>query len=170
MKKLTGRLALVAIPALALLTSVVMADSMKVASRESHDLLGLGVGLVGYDPVSYFPEGGGRPTKGHILTSSEYDGVVYRFASEEHKATFEKNPARYLPAYGGWCTWAMAVLAKRVDVDPEAYVLKNGRLYVFYRDPKLDTRAKVPRGPGRHADEGRGQLGGALALTASRWR
>jgi hypothetical protein len=147
MKKLTGLFALVAIPVLTVLAGAVMADNVKTASREAHDLLGVGVGLVGYDPVSYFPEGGSQPAKGHILTSTEYDGVIYRFASEEHKSTFEKNPARYLPAYGGWCTWAMAVLAKRVDVDPEAYVLKNGRLYVFYRDPKLDTRAKFLEDP-----------------------
>ncbi len=58
-----------------------------------------------------------------------------------------KNPARYVPAYGGWCTWAVAELNKRVDVDPEAYVVKNGKLYVFYRDPKLDTRAKFLEDP-----------------------
>jgi hypothetical protein len=81
------------------------------------------------------------------MISAEYDGVTYRFATEEHKAIFQKNPAKFIPAFGGWCTWAVAELGKRVDVDPEAYVVKNGKLYVFYRDPLLDTRAKFLANP-----------------------
>src|SRR5262249_25953168 len=104
------------------------------ASRNAHNLLGESVGLVGYDPVSYFPEGGGKPAKGLISISSELDGVTYRFATEAHKAAFLKNPVKYVPAFGGWCTWAVAELGKRVDVDPESYVVKDGRLLVFYRD------------------------------------
>lgn len=117
------------------------------ASHRAHNLLGESVGLVGYDPVSYFPEGGGRPAKGLISISAERDGVTYRFATEGHKAAFLKDPARYLPAFGGWCTWAVAELGKRVDIDPESYVVKNGRLLVFYRDPALDTRAKFLENP-----------------------
>ncbi|HVQ29681.1 MAG TPA: YHS domain-containing (seleno)protein [Vicinamibacteria bacterium] len=147
MKNLTKVIALGAVSVWAVLASAATAETAKSAPRTSHDLLGEGVGLVGYDPVSYFPDGGSRPVKGHIMTSAEYDGVTYRFASEEHRALFQKNPARYVPAYGGWCTWAVAELGKHVDVDPEAYVVKNGKLYVFYRDPKLDTRAKFLEDP-----------------------
>jgi hypothetical protein len=117
------------------------------ASRKSHNLLGESVGLVGYDPVSYFPEGGGKPAKGLISISAEYEGVTYRFATEAHKAAFLRSPAKYAPAFGGWCTWAVAELGKRVDVDPESYVVKDGRLLVFYRDPALDTRAKFLENP-----------------------
>ena len=35
----------------------------------------------------------------------------------------------------------MAEINKRVDVDPESYVIKDGKLYLFFRDAKLDTRA-----------------------------
>jgi hypothetical protein len=147
MKKPVARIALGALSIGVLLAGLATARTEVRSSRTSHDLLGEGVGLVGYDPVSYFPDGGSRPVKGHILIPAEYDGVTYRFISEEHRDLFQKNPTKYLPAYGGWCTWAMAVLAKRVDVDPEAYVVRNGRLYVFYRDPKLDTRAKFLEDP-----------------------
>jgi YHS domain-containing protein len=147
MKKLTKVVALGAVSIWAVLASTATAETVKGTPRTSHDLLGEGVGLLGYDPVSYFPDGGSKPVKGHIMTSTEYDGVTYRFASEEHQALFQKNPAKYVPAYGGWCTWAVAELGKRVDVDPEAYVVKNGKLYVFYRDPKLDTRAKFLADP-----------------------
>ena len=46
------------------------------ASHKSHNLLGESVGLVGYDPVSYFPEGGGEPAKSLISISAEYEGVT----------------------------------------------------------------------------------------------
>ena len=123
------------------------AQSSSDALQKANDLLGESVGLVAYDPVSYFPEGGGQPAKGLISISAQHAGVTYRFASEEHKAAFLKSPAKYLPAFGGWCTWAMAELGKRVDVDPQSYLLKNGRLLVFYRDPALDTRAKFLENP-----------------------
>lgn len=116
------------------------ASAAPSATRHHHNLLGENVGLVGYDPVAYFPEGGGRPQKGSIKISIEIDGATYRFASPEHQALFQKNPEKYLPAYGGWCAWAVGELGKRVDVDPESYEIRNGRLYVFYRDPGLDTR------------------------------
>jgi hypothetical protein len=138
---------LLALGALAVTGSGQSPVSAAEASRRSYNLLGESVGLVGYDPVSYFPEGGGRPARGLISISAEVDGVTYRFATEAHKATFLKNPAKYVPAFGGWCTWAVAELGKRVDVDPESYVVKNGRLLVFYRDPALDTRAKFLENP-----------------------
>jgi hypothetical protein len=139
--------ALLALGALAMAGTLLPRVASAEASRTSHNLLGESVGLVGYDPVSYFPEGGGKPAKGLISISVEHQGVTYRFATEAHKAAFVKNPAKYVPAFGGWCTWAVAELGKRVDVDPESYVVKNGRLLVFYRDPALDTRAKFLENP-----------------------
>jgi YHS domain-containing protein len=108
---------------------------------QGYNTLGESVGLVGYDPVSYFPEGGGKPTKGSIKISTEHDGVTYRFANEQHLALFKKSPEKYLPQYGGWCAWAVAELGKRVDVDPLSYEIRGNRLYLFYKDPGLDTRA-----------------------------
>jgi len=105
------------------------------------NLMGEAVGLVGYDPISYFPEGGGRPQKGLIGISAVLDGVTYRFASEANKKIFLVNPAKYQPIYGGWCAWAVGAIAKRVDVDPENYLIRDDKLYLFYRDPQLDTRA-----------------------------
>jgi hypothetical protein len=139
--------ALLALAALAMVGTLPSRASSAEASRRSYNLLGESVGLVGYDPVSYFPEGGGRPAKGLISISVEHEGVTYRFATEAHKAAFLKSPAKYAPAFGGWCTWAVAELGKRVDIDPESFVVKNGRLLVFYRDPALDTRAKFLENP-----------------------
>ncbi len=111
------------------------------------NLSGESLGISGYDPVSYFPEGGGKPQKGLIKLSETYQGVTYRFRTPEHLDAFKANPAKYVPAYGGWCAWAVAELNKRVDVDPLSYEIQNGRLLLFYRDPELDTRAMWTKAP-----------------------
>lgn len=117
------------------------AGSALARGPHANNTLGEHIGLVGYDPVSYFPEGGGTPQKGSIKIATDHDGVTYRFASPEHLAAFKKNPEKYLPQYGGWCAWAVSELGQRVDVDPLSYRIRNGKLYLFYRDPGLDTRA-----------------------------
>lgn len=122
------------------------AQSMKPAANRTN-LLGEGVAVVGYDPVSYFPEGGGKPQKGLITLATAYEGATYRFRSKENLERFQADPAKYVPAYGAWCAWAVAELGKRVDVDPESYEIRDGRLLLFYRDPALDTRALWQKSP-----------------------
>jgi YHS domain-containing protein len=110
-------------------------------AHHRYNLLGESVAAGGYDPVSYFPEGGGGPVKGLIEISEEYGGVTYRFASERNRQAFRNAPERYQPQYGGWCAWAVGAVRKRVDIDPQSFEIRGDRLYLFYRDPKLDTRA-----------------------------
>jgi YHS domain-containing protein len=95
-----------------------------------------GLALEGFDPVSYF-DGGAK--KGSEALRAVYRGAVYRFASDENRAKFRANPARYEPAYGGWCAFAMAA-DKQVEPDPEAFLVEGGALLVFYRKGKKDTR------------------------------
>ncbi|MGH1342321.1 MAG: YHS domain-containing (seleno)protein [Nannocystales bacterium] len=101
--------------------------------------------LQGYDPVSYFPEGGARPEPGDPGQALRYRGVVYRFSSRANRRRFEAEPGRYEPAYGGWCAWAMA-RGFRVRIDPLSYTLQDEKLRLFYRNPIVDTRAKWLRG------------------------
>ena len=68
--------------------------------------------LRGYDPVSYFTDG--APTPGEIDITAEHQGAIYRFASAEHKAMFEADPAKYAPQYGGYLRlWSGAGLQVR---------------------------------------------------------
>ena len=135
-------IAIALLVALSLLGSRLRAEDMtKVTLHQRYNLMGDSIGLVGYDPVAYFPEGGGKPAKGLIGTSYEFDGVTYRFVSQENLNLFKANPGKYVPVYGGWCAWAVPALGKRVDVDPESFEIRNGKLYVFYRDKALDTRS-----------------------------
>jgi len=111
----------------------------------NHNLAKDGLAIKGRDPVSYFPEGGGDPEKGTSSLSVEYGGAVYRFASEANRGRFLENPARYEPAYGGWCAYAMS-RDELVEVDVDEYIISDdGRLYLFYRDFFTNTRKKWER-------------------------
>ena len=100
-----------------------------------------GLALSGYDPVAYFPEGGGKPAKGDAKITLTQGGVTWRFASEEHRKLFEASPKKYEPAYGGWCAWAMAS-GDKVEVDPTSFLIEEGRLQVYYDSFFADTRKK----------------------------
>ena len=108
--------------------------------QERFDTLGQGVALGGFDPVSYFPEGGGKAEKGFVKRDFKHNGVTYRFASDANRERFRANPDKYLPAYNGWCAWAMAELNAKVDIEPSSFQIYNGKLYVFYDHTDLNTR------------------------------
>jgi YHS domain-containing protein len=84
-------------------------------------------GLSGYDPVAYFTDA--KPTRGSGYHVTVHDGVTYAFANEEHKKLFTANPQKYLPAYGGYCAYGVAV-GKKFLADPEAWKVVDGTLYL----------------------------------------
>lgn len=92
---------------------------------------GFAIALQGYDPVAYFPEGGGGPQKGLEQFRLEYMGATYLFASSTNLNTFLENPEKYEPTYGGWCAFAMASGSK-VEIVPAYYTLSGNRLHLFF--------------------------------------
>jgi glc operon protein GlcG len=106
-----------------------------------------GVALEGYDVVAYHLEGKAR--KGDPAIESMYGGARYHFASQEHRARFEAEPSRWIPAYGGFCGYA-ASIGKVSPVDPTIFQLHEGRL-VLQHTPKAfrlfneDLSANVAR-------------------------
>ena len=84
-------------------------------------------GVSGYDLVAYHTAG--KATKGNGHNVSVHDGVTYLFANAKNKKTFDANPDKYLPAYGGWCAFGVSVGKKFVS-DPEAWKVVDGRLYL----------------------------------------
>ena len=115
--------------------------------HERYDTLGMGVALGGFDPVAYFPEGGGQAAKGFVKRDFKHNGVTYRFASDANLDRFKANPEKYIPAFNGWCAWAMSELNAKVDVEPTAYEIYKGKLYVFYDHSDLNTRAMWLKSP-----------------------
>jgi hypothetical protein len=116
-------------------------ENTTVAAKNSarYCTTGDGVAMGGYDPVSYFPEGGGTPLKGFVLRSTQHDGVTYRFANDKNLNAFKADPAKYLPAFGGWCAWAVGKLDKKVDSDPENFTIEDGKVHLFYKQEELDA-------------------------------
>jgi len=83
--------------------------------------------IKGYDPVAFFTEEQAVPGKAAI--ASTHAGGTFWFASEEHRRTFEQNPGKYVPQFGGFC--ALGVTQGRLlDVDPEAFTVYKDRLYL----------------------------------------
>ena len=89
----------------------------------------------GYDPVSYFL---GEGVEGSKAYTTEYQGAEYRFANADNLATFEADPARYAPQYGGYCAWAVAQ-GKLAPGDPEFAAVHDGKLYLNFNADVQET-------------------------------
>ena len=83
--------------------------------------------LKGYDPVAYFKED--KAVMGSPFITSTYKGATYLFASREDKADFDKSPAKFEPQYGGYCAYSMSKNVRH-DIDPKAFHIYKGKLYV----------------------------------------
>jgi len=81
----------------------------------------------GYDVVAYHTDG--KPTKGSADFSATYQGATWHFASAENLALFKAEPAKYAPAYGGWCS-AGASKGKKVPTKPDLWAIVDGQLYL----------------------------------------
>ena len=113
------------------LAALVVGPALIEASAQSpvNVLAGGRVAIHGYDPVAYFVDGG--PRKGRADLAVERGGARWLFASEANRERFRAEPEKYLPAYGGYCAYGVAQ-GYLVKVDPEAWSVVNGRLYLNY--------------------------------------
>ena len=89
-----------------------------------------GIAAQGYDVVAYFE---GAATLGTATFVSTHDGAIYRFASAAHKAAFDAEPTKFVPAFGGYCAFAVAKNSK-VRINPKTFRIQNGRLLLFFND------------------------------------
>jgi YHS domain-containing protein len=119
-----------------------------------------GVAIGGRDPLSYLADG--APAPGREEHVSEHGGATYRFASSEHQATFDADPERHLPAYGGYCAYA-ASQGRLTPADPEVWQVHDGRLLLFAnqgfhdlfnQDPVEHTAAADRNWPGLVREHG----------------
>ena len=101
-----------------------------------------GVAIDGWDPVAYFLDG--KPVEGRREHSVEWNGATWRFASAAHRELFVQAPEKYAPQYGGYCAWAVSQ-GYTAGIDPEAWRIENGRLYLNY-SPEVQKKwaADIP--------------------------
>ena len=88
--------------------------------------------ISGYDPVAYFTVG--KPVRGKAEFEHVWHKMRWRFASAEHRDLFIKDPERYAPQYDGYCALGAAIetAAHKDTVDPEAWAIIDGKLYLVH--------------------------------------
>jgi YHS domain-containing protein len=112
-----------------MLTVALPAHAVKNTGGE-YNTLYAGQGAKGYDVVAYFTDG--KPVQGSDEYTSEYGGVVWKFASKQHLEMFKASPAKYAPQYGGFCSWGVAN-GRLFDVDPvNGWTIQDGKLYLNF--------------------------------------
>ena len=113
------------------------------AYAAAHNVPSHGVALEGYCPVAYFAVN--KPLRGKPEYASTYEGIEYHFVSADAQAAFDKEPAKYIPAYGGWCAFGMAVQDK-FPVDPRNFKIVNGQLMLFLKNKDVDALDLLEQG------------------------
>ncbi len=91
-----------------------------------------GIAIGGYDTVAYFTQK--KAVKGKARFAHRYRKATWYFSSAANLRRFKKNPKKYAPLYGGYCAYAMATSGKKVKIDPTAFSVHKGRLYLNYND------------------------------------
>lgn len=112
-----------------------MSFFVSFAQRDNQNLKN-GVIAKDYDVVSYFNN---KAEKGLKTYSYTYNNATYKFTNEDHLKTFKQNPEKYMPQYGGYCAYAIALKGEKVDINPDAFEVRDGKLYLFYKTVFANT-------------------------------
>ena len=118
------RKTVVSVLALALVAGFSVFAAQSAAPTEgSH-----GPAIGGYCPVAY--QAMNRAVKGDEAHASTYMGQTFHFFNAEAKGMFDAAPAKFVPAYEGYCATAVAQGMKLVS-DPTLFTLHEGAAYLF---------------------------------------
>ena len=112
-----------------------------------------GVAIMGYDPVAYFTDS--HAVKGSEKFAYDWLGTPWHFANEKHREMFMSEPTKYAPQYGGYCAVTMSG-GEKGPANPEAWIISDGKLYVF--------RGKIG------VDKFKGNPAEVAALADANWR
>ncbi len=93
----------------------------------------------GYDVTEYFNQKAVKGSDDYVTTHHQ---AQYKFASKANLEKFSKNPDKYVPQYGGYCAYAVAANAEKVDIDPKTFEIRDGKLYLFYNAWGINTLTK----------------------------
>ena len=114
---------------LTLAAPVLAADEYNVSTGIT--TAGVPLGMHGVDPVALTTiHDAAEGSANHTVV---VDGVAYYFESKRTAEIFEDAPERYLPQFGGFCAFAIA-LGKKFDGDPRYADIVDGKLYLFVNE------------------------------------
>ncbi len=88
--------------------------------------------IKGYDPVAYFNQN--KAVEGSPSFTYRWLGATWQFTSAENRDLFAKEPTRYAPQYGGYCADGVSLGTVTTNIDPKAWRIIDGKLYLSY-DP-----------------------------------
>jgi YHS domain-containing protein len=94
-----------------------------------------GVAIKGYDPVAYFTVG--HPVKGSPEIEYVWKDARWHFSTQENRDAFSKDPEKFSPQYGGYCSFGVSVNVL-ADIDPDAWAIIDGKLYLYHRPASLE--------------------------------
>jgi YHS domain-containing protein len=89
--------------------------------------------------------------KGSDKFVHQWKGVTWRFSSAENRDRFAAAPEKYAPQYGGYCAYGVAQ-NYAVSIDPQAWSIVDGKLYLNYSRSVRETWSKDIPGHIRKAD------------------
>ncbi len=93
------------------------------------------VAIDGYDTVAYFTDA--RALKGKPEFEQVWQGSRWWFTSAEHRDLFARDPERYAPQFGGFCTGGLS-LGYLIEANPENWSIIDGRLYINHSERGRD--------------------------------
>jgi len=124
--------------------------------------------MQGADMVEYFSL---SPGAAHVVGSADitsvYNNYTFRFSTHENRRKFETNQTRYLPQWGGFCSYGIStenwwtweqVKAAGPDGNPDVWLILNGHIYFFmYKAPRyyfelLLANSSLPESPIERGD------------------
>ena len=88
-----------------------------------------GVAIQGYDVVAYHLQQ--QAVTGQRAYTHVWRGVTFQFSSAENRDRFAKSPEAFVPEFGGFCAYGVS-RGYAVDVDPQAFAVVEGKLYLNY--------------------------------------
>jgi YHS domain-containing protein len=100
------------------------------------------VAIKGYDPVAYFTQN--QAVEGSEKYSHRWLGATWHFASAENRDLFTSDPAKYAPQYGGYCADGVSFGTVTTNIDPKAWRIIEGKLYISYDPGAADGFEKIP--------------------------
>ncbi len=99
--------------------------------------------ILGYDTVAYFTEG--KPVPGKPTLTTEWNGAKWQFSSAANRELFKAAPQKYAPQYGGYCAYGVSS-NYLVKIDPEAFAIVGGKLYLNYNPEVQKLWTADPQG------------------------
>jgi YHS domain-containing protein len=102
--------------------AVLLGATVLAAQRSTEPAIG------GYCPVAY--QAAKMAQKGDPAVTSTYEGQTFYLTNAMVKGMFDKEPAKYAPAYQGFCAAAVAK-GMKLKSNPELFTVEGGKTYLF---------------------------------------